>query len=92
MAIDEAELEPDEFAQKISSQQILQNQVKNMHSSVFIIEPLKDILSFTVIHIAATWNVKAYKELQLWGAICYSRHCMLSLSLSLSLLWISAVM
>lgn len=28
MAIDEAELEPDEFAQKISSQQILQNQVK----------------------------------------------------------------
>lgn len=36
MAIDEAELDPDEFAQKINAQQVSQDQVKSTHRFVFI--------------------------------------------------------
>jgi hypothetical protein len=55
MTIDEAELDPDEFAQKINAQQVSQDQVKSMHLLLllFIIESLKQI-SLTVTHIAAT--------------------------------------
>jgi hypothetical protein len=42
IAIDEAELEPDVFAQKMKSQQLLQDQVKSMHLFFSQLNPKKN--------------------------------------------------